>query len=65
MLVVAFDNIFGNDHPIRIEDKDGAEEEDEEGGRSVHKSHRCSSLKSYFWKTPSLSHRLGWFGVVL
>ena len=31
--------------PIGIEDEDGAEEEDEEGGRSVNQSNRCSSLK--------------------
>ena len=31
--------------PVRVEDEDGAEEEDEEGGRSVNQSNCCSSLK--------------------
>ena len=31
--------------PIGVEDEDGAEEEDEEGGWNVNQPNRCSSLK--------------------
>ena len=31
--------------PVRVEDEDGSEEEDEEGCRSVNQSDRCSSLQ--------------------
>ena len=37
--------IWKNIDPVRIEDKDGSEKEDEEGGWSVDKSHRCPSLQ--------------------
>ena len=35
--------------PVRIDDKDGSKEEDEEGGRSVHKSNCCSCLQLRKW----------------
>ena len=37
-------NIFPS-NPVWIDDEDGSEEEDEKGGRSVHKSNCCSRLQ--------------------
>ena len=33
--------------PIGVEDEDGTEEEDEEGGWNVNQPNRCSSLKQF------------------
>ena len=46
--------------PVRVEDEDGSEEEDEEGCRSVNQSDRCSSLQfvidTLLWVGLNLRH---------